>query len=387
MIKHLATFVAALLSSLLLTGCSDKKKDDPEPPVPSGSRTVLVYMVANNSLGGSDEYSGFDYNDRQEMIAAAENGDLGSSRWLVYYCSKYAAPELQELTPDGFKTLKIYDSATLSVSAERMKTVIADVKKFAAAERYGLVLWSHSSGWLQDGVVEARSTENTLSFGDDNGKKMNITSLSDVLAGQGFDYIYADVCFFNTVEVAYELKGAVKTIVGSTTQLPANGQPYDKNLKLLAAYNADLITAAANTFEDYNSEMSSTKWCTMSVISTAGMNELAQATKRIFQSSSSTYPLNYNPQVLEDISACYYYDLSHFVEALSPAAFPEWEVALRNAVLYNAATEKLRGGTTIKSHCGLSTYILKSKANKTVKNYDTLAWYNDVAQYQPLPKM
>ena len=85
MIKHLATFVAALISSLLLTGCSDKKKDDPEPPVPSGSRTVLVYMVANNSLGGNDEYSGFDYKDRQEMIAAAENGDLGSSRWLVYY--------------------------------------------------------------------------------------------------------------------------------------------------------------------------------------------------------------------------------------------------------------------------------------------------------------
>lgn len=383
MIKHLAALVALLLSSLLISGCSDKKKEDPEPPAPTGSRTVLVYMVANNSLGGETAESGFDYNDRREMIAAAKNGDLGTSRWLVYYCSRYAASELQELTADGFKTIKTYDSATPSVSQDRMKTVIADMKKIAPAERYGLVLWSHSSGWLQDGIVESRGEENALSFGDDKGKRMNITSLRDAIAGQGFDYIYADVCFFNTVEVAYELKSAVKTIAGSTTQLPANGQPYDKNLKLLAAYNANLVAAAANTFEDYNSASSGTKWCTMSVINTAGMNELAQATKRIYQ--SSTYPVNYFPQVLEDISTCYYYDLSHFVQALSPAAFTEWEIALNNAVLYTAATERLRGGTTIKSHCGLSTYILSSETSSTVKNYDTLAWFNDVAQFQPLP--
>ena len=113
------------------------------------------------------------------------------------------------------------------------------------------------------------------------------------------------------------------------------------------------------------------------------MNELAQATKRIYQ--SSTYPVNYFPQVLDNNDPCYYYDLSHFVQALSPAAFPEWEIALNNAVLYTAATERLRGGTSIKSHCGLSTYILSSETSSTVKNYDTLAWFNDVAQFQPLP--
>lgn len=383
MIKYLAAFVALLLSSLLISGCSDKKKEDPEPPAPTGSRTVLVYMVANNSLGGETAESGFDSNDRKEMIAAAKNGDLGSSRWLVYYCSRHSAPELQELTADGFKSIKTYGGTTPSVSQDRMKVVIADMKKNAPAERYGLILWSHSSGWLQDGIIESRSEENALSFGDDGGKRMNITSLRDAIAGQGFDYIYADVCFFNTVEVAYELKSTVKTIAGSTTQLPANGQPYDKNLKYLAAYNADLVAAATNTFEDYNFASSGTKWCTMSVINTAGLNELAQATKRIYQ--SSTYPVNYFPQVLEDISICYYFDLSHFVQALSPAAFPEWEIALNNAVLYAAATERLRGGTTIKSHCGLSTYILSSETSSTVKNYDTLAWFNDISQFQPLP--
>ncbi|MDE5572307.1 MAG: hypothetical protein K2I94_00915, partial [Muribaculaceae bacterium] len=78
--KSYLQYFLLLIVALVAVSC-DKEKDEPEPePVSDPTpRTVLVYLLANNSLGDS----GFDYKDLMEMEAA--KGDLGRSRGVVYY--------------------------------------------------------------------------------------------------------------------------------------------------------------------------------------------------------------------------------------------------------------------------------------------------------------
>lgn len=96
-----------LLLSLIISFCLVSCSDDDGPEVKKeSSRTLLVYMVSDNSL-----YS-FGESDLKEMLTAARNGGLkNDGRLLVYYASGLT-PELREITPDGIVTLKTYDDVT-----------------------------------------------------------------------------------------------------------------------------------------------------------------------------------------------------------------------------------------------------------------------------------
>lgn len=367
----------------ILSSCG---KDDPTPvETIKTPRTVLVYMAANNTLGSSN----FDKSDIQEMEAAA--GDLGNSRWIVYHHGRDGKIELKELKPTGWEIIKTYTDDVKSTSSTRMTEVISDMKKAAPAEKYGLVLWSHASGWIVDGPEDTGSrsekTASPQSFGDDNGGRMNIKTLRRVLDNAGFDYIYADCCNMATVEVAYELRDVTKYLVGSATELPADGMPYNQNIKLLAAENPDLVGAARNTYEYYLNRGERDDWCTISVIKLDEIEDLAMMTATIYDDVDH-YDASYAPQRLTNTNSgtCYYYDLKHFVDFLSEGTSKgeAWNRQLEKAVIYKAAMPYF-GHVRIDHHCGLATYIISSEQSASTKGYDTTSWYDDVAQYQPLP--
>ena len=85
-------FILLCCVALTLASC---KKDEPAPPAPvDASRTVLVYMVANNNLGSSR----FDAMDLEEMKTGAGKGYIGDGRLLVYHAPYNADPHLIEIT-------------------------------------------------------------------------------------------------------------------------------------------------------------------------------------------------------------------------------------------------------------------------------------------------
>lgn len=374
--RHICCIITLL--TLLFTAC--KNENHVTEPTP---RTILVYMVANNSLGEKPVFESdtrpYDRRDLDEMAEAAKNGDLGKCRWIVYHHAYNQQPQLLELTTDGFKTVKTYDNATSSVTITRMREVIADTKRTAPAEDYGLVLWSHASGWLEDGISEPEVS--SRSFGIDNGRKMNITSLNKAITGEGFSFVYADCCNMSTIEVAYELRNSTKIFAGSATELPANGMPYDLNMKYFTARQADIIGAARTTYEYYAGlPKAENWWCTMGVVNTSALDKLAEETRRVYQSSD--YPAGYSAQSL-DLYNRYYFDFKHFVDALSPDD-TEWNKALDNAVIYCAYMPRFIS-VYIESHCGLATFIQNSTQDMAFRNYNNLEWFRNVARYQPLP--
>ncbi len=384
--------VVISLLAMLAVSCS--KEDDPVPPVQkNGERSVLVYMVANNSLGGSippgKDEPGYDNADIGEMLYAAANGARGGNRLIVYHHAYRKPPVLKEITSGGIKELKTYETSESSVSASRMLQVLEDFKSEAPAEKYGIVLWSHANGWIQNGMPENLEQIRPKAFGEDlfDGRRvyMNVTTLARVLAGQGFDYVYFDCCHMAGVEVAYELRNVTEKIVGSVTELPAAGMPYDLTLPYLMS--GEVEKAAGATFASYDALSGSERTCTMSVVDTSRLDRLAAAVGALY-SLCPALPDDYVPQKFI-YRNCHYFDLLHYMEGLcggsSELAVPlaEAAAALDDAVVYSAATPWIWEGhysqVELKSHCGLSTHILRSPQDAAQYNYNQLEWYADVA--------
>ncbi|MCD8387572.1 MAG: clostripain-related cysteine peptidase [Bacteroidales bacterium] len=390
--QHIITILrsAALGVLPVLAACgssNDEPTIEPTPDPDPTPRTVLVYMVAgSSSLGGS----GYDTQDLNEMLTAAAEGQIGKGRLIIYH-SPYATsstnciPVLKEVTAAGIDTLKIYPAGTSSVTEAQMSQVFADTKELAPAEDYGLVLWGHGTGWLQDGVSE--STGKTYSYGGDFKKYMNITSLNNVIKDQGLSFVYFDCCYMGNVETLYEVRDAAPVMVGSATEVPLWGMPYDKNLKYFFSDTPDMLGAAQSTFEYnmnlYNTSSDSNAKCpvTISVVYTEGLEALARATREIYEGAESSWPSGYVPQRYTTSSNGYYCDLEHYVQELaqSDEQYQEWRALLDLTVAYAAASPAIWTSTPINTTCGLSTYIMRTASSATTNNYNELQWYADVA--------
>ena len=373
-----------LLAVAVVAVSCDGKGDDPNPDTKPTPRTVLVYMLANNSLGDS----GFDYKDIKEMEAAVD--DLGRSRWIVYHEHNDGSIELKELRKSGWIVLKTYSNDVESTTSQRMSEVIRDTKAMAPAENYGIVLWSHASGWVVDGEEDRKPiTSNEimpLSFGDDRGGRMNIATLRRVLENEDFDYIYTDCCNMATIEVVYELRDVAQYFVGSALELPADGMPYDRNLKLLAAEDVDIIGAARNTYDYYFERGRSGDWCAISVVDLEEVEDLAMMTAAIYNTVPN-YDASYVPQRFDIRNPCRFYDFKHFVDylTLGTEMGDAWNRQLEKVVLYQASMPKFEN-LNILYHCGLATNILTSSNPVTLYGYNETEWYKDVAIYQPKVK-
>lgn len=373
-IYNTLTFISLAIG---LGSCSSDEPTPVTPDEPSTPRTVLVYIVAENNLSSQAP------RDLQEMREASVAGHFGDSRLLVYYDIKNNEPELIEINSDGSTTtLKSYSNEVMSVTSQRLEEVIADSRAIALARKYGLIFWGHGTGYVQDGLPS------TLSYGgEDKGNKsywMNSTTMAQVLEKKNFDWIYFDCCFMACIETVYELRHATDYILASATELPGEGMPYHLTLRHLMPQDSDLPAAVFETYNYYNTTKSGyDRTCTMSLIKTEGLDNLA-ATVRQLYASGVTAPDDYIPQAFQT-DYCHnrygwsYYDLAHYINALSPdnAIFND---AFNQVVINAYATPRLWNDISLENHRGLSTLIIESSNDPNIAkyNYDQLAWWRDV---------
>lgn len=380
-------FLSILIAVISLASCDN---DEPAPAPPAGpGRTVLVYMAADNSLGSR----GYDALDIDEMIAGAKNL-AARDRLLVFHSPRQGRQSLFEITAAGRKEIMTFTDGRLAVEATRMREVLEAVRSNAPSASYGLVLWSHGNGWLNDGIGGDGDLPQR-SFGEEKGMTMNIETLATILGEfGGVDFIYFDCCYMGSVESAYALRHVTRRIVSSPTELPLRGMPYDVNVPhFFAQPSADLRAAATATFDFYNALSGSSRTCTMSVTETAGLDALAASCAEIYRRSPSALPAGYEPQRFMDVlqERCYYFDLYDYIHALcysgagtprfdgADVCFNKFAEAFGNTVSYAAATPMLWNSVSLSRHHGLSTFIFLRDSSSSTYRYSTLEWYNDVA--------
>ncbi len=382
-IYHFFILSILLLSVALFTSsCSDS-----EPDHGGTHRTVLVYMAANNDLS----YNAItDYNEIKEGVRTATG--LNGGRILVYITTPSTTPRLVEIDSKGNETeLRKYSDGLSSLSIQQMRQVIDDTKSIAPADDYGLILWSHGTGWINDGgVIDESPSISPQSFGQDGTgdynnpiRRMKISSLAEALAPHHFCFIYFDCCHMATVEVAYELRHVTDRIVASATELPTDGMPYHLNIPAFFRPTPDLEQAATNTFRQYASDRFS-PGCSISLIDTEALDQLAQATRAIL-SSSPSLPQGYTPvrYFRTIVMSTGIFDMYHYIHHLTSDSdlLDRWDRAFNRCVTLHLTTSTVYNLPADNFH-GLGSHILSTPTDALTYGYDETSWWADVASSQ-----
>lgn len=255
--KAIRTTFCLSMAIFVVTACS-KDEDEPQPPTDNTtSRVVLAYMAAENNLAADAKA------DFSEMIeGCAEMTDNDTLLVFIDDCSKEGMPCIYEITKKDSKSkiselqpVYTFDEDINSASPDALDKTLDILFSRYKADSYGLVFWSHGSGWAPsnykgDISSEARPVPESLrrpaltSFGVDTGNnsykgtghQMNITDMANVLKKYpATEFIMFDACFMQSVEVAYELRNCTKHIIASPAEIPAWGAPYQKLIKHLTA--------------------------------------------------------------------------------------------------------------------------------------------------------
>lgn len=387
-------FLHILAASLVMFALQSCHKDKVEPQPTDAKRTVLIYAVASNNL------STFLDKDKDEMIAAAPNIEgIGKNVHVLLYSvdSKNATEatisELQPTSSGGweFQTLKTYDRETFSTDPKRMRQVFSEVRDLSPSESYGLIFWSHGTGWLPDFLTHQVPTAQR-SFGWDTYKgitdKCDLLELADAIPDRMFDYIWFDACYMMGVEVAYQLRNKCDYIAGYPTEDWSPGMNYENTLPMLVAPEPDLEGAAKSFFDYYNN---SNMAVTVTLLSTKGLERLATAASDIY--AGGTRPAD--AFGLQDYGRSPYrglYDFGQFTRSYLSSdnkdntnnnliRLSEFNEALKEVLIYGGcSTKDFYGNANAfdpEIYSGMSCHFPETSNTQIENYYQQLDWVTD----------
>jgi len=308
---HILIMFVLTLLALALTSCI---KDLVEP-MPEPVRVLLVYVGTDSNLAGLE----------QAKIEGLREGWTGNpnDRIIVYRDTRGADARLMEisnLAPGGPpRQIATYGTEN-SASAEVFSRVIADViDMYPNADSYGLLVFSHASGWLPQGVYNvfasgkipdlalsysgntphSRSViinggyghdESTYGYSGltgssphsrsviiDGNEEMELKDFAGAIPDGVFDYIVFEACFMAGIEVAYELRNKAPLILASSAEIvdPGFAPVYSSATARLMGVNLEgfgqRVFKHTLTYADNSPQRSAT----YSVIRTAALDALA----------------------------------------------------------------------------------------------------------------
>lgn len=340
---------------LLCTSCLDEEADNREQ-LPN--RTVLFYMAGDNSLSGETQ-------EKVDALAAAWN--IGGENHLIVYQDRGGEypPRLLEIKTgaDGKGTAEVVEEYEPENSA--LKTVFArvltDVVLRYPASDYGLVMFSHGSGWLPAGTLAS-----PRSVVKDGNSELELSDFTAAIPDGQFSFIVFESCLMAGAEVAYELKNKTEYILVSSAEIVSPGFTplYDKMLERLYKMTPDLTGFAQDYFNHCNLQSGDKRSATISVIQPTALLPLKPLLARMESQVQNLDRLERGDiQHFDRRQANHlYYDLEDYVRTIGTQAdINELAGILEGAVVYRAATETFMPassyGFSIRQHCGLTIYI------------------------------
>lgn len=389
-----------LYIATVLVACHDEEEGPVKPqPREQVGRTVLVYIVGDNGNNELSSLFKINFNDMKEGM---QEVDYSKCNLVVYSEMVDDVPHLISLKNKDGKVV----ADTLFTYAEQnpldknvMSTIISQTINYFPADSYGLVFLSHSSSW-----APATTNANSRSVGYYRRTQMNIADFRDVLMAsfpQPLKFILFDSCSMQSVEVAYELRNCAEFFVGSPTEIPGPGAPYNAVVPEMFT-ETDVAKNIASAYFNYYSKLytgdvprSNENWTggvSTSVISSVALDELAQVTRTILPKyiqdrkwvQNQDY-INVNNIMLYDFIDKANYDFDNFVQYLTGGTdnndYQLWRQAFDKTVVYWQTTSKnysMRASMfSMKNAEGLATYIPNGAVSSNMNTfYRTLGWYS-----------
>lgn len=353
-------FLLSCLFVGLVTSCGDDNNED--VPEKQRSRTVLIFMCAENNLGTS-----FFANDSAEIVKGAAN--LPDNVNLLVYAdrsSKAMKPYIAKVDKDGMHIVKQYKTDWYSIDKENMSEIINWSFTKYPADSYAMTFWGHGNGWIMmpdKNVAKANARRKAYGWdtgkdnpdgGDGYDKYINIPELSDVLSQTPhLDYIFFDCCQMMCAEVAYELRNVCDYLIGSPAEIPGCGAPYDHIIPNLFLAKENVGKAIVDDYIKYTDFSSfPADGLPMSVVKTSSMENLLQVTKSAIDTMMVHYQYPNNLPVYdiifygtnsESANTAIYYDLRHVMRKyLSQNDFNTWDNTFKQAVVYSVHPKDIK---------------------------------------------
>jgi hypothetical protein len=296
---------------------------------------------------------------------------------LAYIDTPNNNPYLLKITKGKIDTLKQYNAQN-SASKQILKTVIDESFSLFQAESYGLILWSHGTGWLPEGVYDYIKKTNTRSFGRDNNKEMEIADLAEAIP-ENLDFLIFDACLMSGIEVLYQLRNKTEIIIASPTEILVAGFPYKNIIPVLLTPNPNYKAAALTYMEYYKNKEILAQSASIAVIDAKELEPLASLVKEAIKNETNL--VCPNRELIQRYDTKEPALLFDFEDYLQHAISNENNLtALRNqlskTVIYNDFTPSFLNEILIEKSSGIGIYI--PFANDALfSEYSSLDWYKD----------
>uniref|UniRef100_UPI0033420858 clostripain-related cysteine peptidase n=1 Tax=Parapedobacter pyrenivorans TaxID=1305674 RepID=UPI0033420858 len=216
-------FVLMAFLVLSMLGCS--KNDEVGPDLPN--RTILYYLGADNNL----------HVEADEKIEALRLGfPGGDNRLVIYKDIPNSVPQLLEIYADKtgenqIRIIKGYPEQNEVVAGD-IQLLLDDIQQLFPAKSYGLILFSHASGWLPQGTLTRPETAllrmgrfpiRTYTIAMDGTSELGLKEFAAAIPDHFFDFIAFEACFMAGIEVLYELKDKTDYILSSSAEVVSPG--------------------------------------------------------------------------------------------------------------------------------------------------------------------
>ncbi|MBD9091034.1 MAG: Clostripain family protein [Bacteroides oleiciplenus] len=312
-----------LILSFFLASC--EKEDTPELPVVQ--RTVFVYMPWSTNLLPDFQ------NNINDMEIAIKKGILKNERVLVFLSTTSKDATLFEFQyKDGEcvrNTLKTYENPAFTTAAG-ITSILNDVKSYAPANSYSMIIGSHGLGWIPVSSASTRSVEQRMHW-DSQGTyrtrlfggitsefQTDITTFAKGIsdAGLKMEYIMFDDCYMSCVEVAYDLKDVTHYLIGCPTEIMVHGMPYEDMCTYL--FGEVDYAGICEVFLDFYQNYELMPCGTIGVTDCSELDELATIMKEINSKYTFDASLLNSVQIMDGYSPVIFFDFGDYVAKLCP---------------------------------------------------------------------
>ncbi|MDR1809447.1 MAG: hypothetical protein LBR34_03455 [Prevotella sp.] len=366
-----------ILFILALVACESEEALPPQLP----QRTVIAYLCGDNNLSSEIDVK----------ISAMQRGmaQVDERNSLIVYADyNNAMPKLLKVTASEIKTLEEYTECN-SASASNFGRILQKVMSDFPAQSYGLICFSHASGWLPPKALNnptgfaGEETRSVRTIFEDESAEMELEDFAAAIpltpAGDKFDFILFETCYMAGVETACALKNKTRYMLASSAEMLSNGfvEIYPSQLGGLFEPDAKLEDFAKAYFDYWNNRVGAARSATISLLDLSGMDSLAAVVRSMPVNTgsiaiSSIQHFNRNAYHL-------FFDLSDYVSAIAtPEQKTAYEEVLSQIVRYQAATPQFMQGQaysfTIRRHSGLTVYIRQDGFPALNSAYGKLQW-------------
>ena len=369
---HIRFLFCALAMALTLFSC--KKAEKEEIVVVKRPKTVLLYMVANNNLSYDAENS---ISRLQNGYIPAEEGNL-----LVYKHCAGMDPVLLHIKK-GEEGTVVADTAyrfppRVSATKSALTQALNVTQALFPADSYGLILWSHGTGWIPPLASSSSAAQEQRSgscpertFGLDGKVELEIRDLAQAIPYK-LSFMLMDACFMGGIETAYEVKDSVDYYIGSPAEILTESFPYHKIMQHIFKSTPDYAAVCKEYYDYYNAKTGSVRSATVALMDCSKLAEVAEVAKRVFDQYGeriASLDLSLLQPYFRGSSSKYFYDLKDLVDAIADASLSaEFAAALERAVPYKASTPYFIE-LPIRSFCGVSTYVPGNPADTKLADY------------------